>query len=139
MKGKCFYLYLFFYGWLAVCLCYFALNKQNIINTVTCFFLSYIQWAFSRWRCFSFYWFGKQEFGKFTNGIPVIGGPARPPPPSHLPLQNSWGNLFIIIYCASLLSIFIWSSFSFFRNYLFQWICLYYYYIYHYYHYYQLF
>ena len=25
-----------------------------------------------------FYWFDKREFGKFTNEIPVIGGPARP-------------------------------------------------------------
>ena len=39
-------------------------------------------------RCFSFYWFGKREFGKFTNGIPVIGGPARPPPRSHHPLKT---------------------------------------------------
>ena len=30
---------------------------------------------FCRWRCFSFYWFGKPEFGKFTNGIPVIRSP----------------------------------------------------------------
>ena len=29
---------------------------------------------FCRWWCFSFYWFGKWEFGKFTNMIPVIGG-----------------------------------------------------------------
>ena len=40
---------------------------------------------FCQWRCFSFYWFGKREFGKFTNGIPVIGGPARPPTPSPPP------------------------------------------------------
>ena len=25
-----------------------------------------------------FYWFDKREFGKFTNEIPVIGGPAHP-------------------------------------------------------------
>ena len=32
---------------------------------------------FCQWRCFLFYWFSKREFGKFTNGIPVIGGPGR--------------------------------------------------------------
>ena len=34
---------------------------------------------FYRWWCFSFYWFGKPELCKFTNGILVIGGAARPP------------------------------------------------------------
>ena len=32
---------------------------------------------FCRWPCLLFYWFGKQKFGKFTNGtneVPVIGG-----------------------------------------------------------------
>ena len=46
-------------------------------NTVTCFFLSYIQSAFL--PVMVIYWFGKRECGKFTNKIPVIGGPARPP------------------------------------------------------------
>ena len=36
---------------------------------------------FCRWRCFSFCWFAKREFGKLTNGFPVIEGPARPPRP----------------------------------------------------------
>ena len=45
---------------------------------------------FCRWRCFSFYWLGKQEFGKFTNGIPVIGGPTRPNPQSFHPSSCSW-------------------------------------------------
>ena len=40
---------------------------------------------FCRWRCFSFYWFGKREFVKFTNGIPVIGGSAPSPPILPLP------------------------------------------------------
>ena len=41
---------------------------------------------------------GKKEFGKFMNGIPVTGGPARPlsPPPPPLllfvPLQNTITN-----------------------------------------------
>ena len=40
---------------------------------------------FCRWRCFSYYWFVKREFGKFTNVILVIGGPTRPlPRPPHL-------------------------------------------------------
>ena len=40
---------------------------------------------FCRWRCFSFCWFGKREFGKLTNGFPVIEGPARSPSPPALP------------------------------------------------------
>ena len=70
----CFY---FYHGWLVFCLSYFAVNKHTI-NAVTCFFLSSSDQQFCRWRCFSFYWFGKREFGKFSNGIPVIGGPVRP-------------------------------------------------------------
>ena len=53
-------------------------------NTVTCLLVSSrvtFNQHFCRRRCFSFYWFGKREFGKLTNGIPVIGGPTRPPPP----------------------------------------------------------
>ena len=53
-----------------------------IPNTITCFFPSFFRQQFCRWRCFSFYWFGKWEFGKFTNGIPLIGGPSRHAPPS---------------------------------------------------------
>ena len=41
---------------------------------------------FCRWRCFSFCWFGKRDFGKFTNGIPVTGGSARLPLPRNLAL-----------------------------------------------------
>ena len=57
-----------------------------IPNTITCFFSSFFRQQFCRWRCFSFYWFGKWEFGKFTNGIPLIGGPSRHAPP--LPPQQ---------------------------------------------------
>ena len=62
-------------------------------DTPYCVIISLTIWVFSfiyftnsgyfiifsccRWRCFSFYWFGKREFGKFMNGIPVIEGPAR--------------------------------------------------------------
>ena len=49
---------------------------------------------FCRWQRFSFYWFGKREFGKFTNGIPVIGGHARhthTPPPNPFILLHVHG------------------------------------------------
>ena len=80
------YLFIWFYfyhGWLVFCLSYFALNKHTI-NSVTCFFLLIFfrvtsNQQFCRWRCFSFYWFGKQEFGKFSNEIPVNGGPVHTP------------------------------------------------------------
>ena len=39
-----------------------------------------------------FYWFGKREFGKFTNEIPVIGGPTRPPPPNHVAIVGQKAN-----------------------------------------------
>ena len=54
---------------------------------------------FCRWRRFSFYWFGKREFGKFTNGIPVIGGPACPTPQSFHPSSCSWLVPFRWNYC----------------------------------------
>ena len=62
------------------CLSYFALN-EHIINTVLLLVSSRV--TFNQHFCgdgvFHFIGFGKKEFGKFTNGIPVIGGPARPP------------------------------------------------------------
>ena len=61
------------------CLSYFALN-ENIINTVLLLVSSRV--TFNQHFCgdgvFHFIGFGKQEYGKFTTGIPVIGGPARP-------------------------------------------------------------
>ena len=54
---------------------------------------------YCRWRCFSFYWFSKQEFDKFMNGIPVIGGPACPTPQSFHPFSCSWLVLFQWDYC----------------------------------------
>ena len=43
---------------------------------------------------FSFYWFGKRKFGKFSSGFPVIGGPARPPPHHYSSLGEEvcWGR-----------------------------------------------
>ena len=81
-----------YYGWLVFCSSYFDL-------TVTCFFRSYISSAFLPVTVFLFYWFGKQEFGKFTNGIPVIGGPARPTPQSFHPSSCSWLVPFRWNYC----------------------------------------
>ena len=60
---------------------------------------------FCRWRCFSFYWLGKQEFSKFKNGIPVIGGSIRPNPQSFHPSACSWLVPFrwnYIAYCISI-------------------------------------
>ena len=54
---------------------------------------------FCRWRRFSFYWFGKREFGKFTNGIPVIRGPARPNLQSFYQSSCSWLVPFRWNYC----------------------------------------
>ena len=66
-----------------------------IPNTITYFFPNYIQSAVLSVTVFLFYWFGKREFGKFTNGIPVIGKPVRPPSPLNLneksePLVKDW-------------------------------------------------
>ena len=63
------------------CLSYFALNK-HIINIVTCFSRLHSVSIFTGDSVFPVYWFGKGEFGKFTNKILVIGGPARGPPPT---------------------------------------------------------
>ena len=85
------------------CLSYFALNK-HIINTATCFFPSSrvpFNQHFCQWRCFSFYWLGKREFGKFTNGIPVIGSPAPPTPTPAM--KNSMVMLIIFIFLTILL------------------------------------
>ena len=88
------YIY-FYYGWLMFCLNYFALNKP-IINTVLLLVSSRVTFnqQFSRRRCFSFYWFGKWEFVKFTNGIPIIGCPAGPSPPLfELFIKHHWLKL----------------------------------------------
>ena len=50
---------------------------------------------FCRWQYFLSYWFVKREYGKFTNGIPVIGGPTRLPRP-HGHIVN-----YIFLYVAS--------------------------------------
>ena len=74
------------------CLSYFALSK-HITNTVTCFFPSSqlpFNQHFCQWRCFSFYWLGKREFGKFTNGIRVIWSLAPPPPLSPRLWRTQW-------------------------------------------------
>ena len=57
---------------------------------------------FCRWLCFSFYWFGKREFGKFTNGILVIGGSARPPLPIPPPPPTNVHINYDFIYSKSL-------------------------------------
>ena len=71
------------------CLNYFALNKP-VINTVLLLVSSRVTFnqQFCRWRCFSFYWFGKWEFGKFRNGIPII-----PPPLFELFIKHHWLKL----------------------------------------------
>ena len=84
MKSKSIYSYLFLLRVALFCLSYFALNK-HLIDTVTSFSRNTFNQYFCRWRCFLVYWFGKREFGKFTNGIPVIGVPSRPPPPPPFP------------------------------------------------------
>ena len=69
MKSRSTYLYLFSLRTTR----YFALNKL-MINTVTCSSRVTFNQKFYRCQCFSFYWFSKPEFGKFTNGTAVIWG-----------------------------------------------------------------
>ena len=60
------------------CSSYFAFKNIQLILLLVSSRVTFNQ-QFCRWRCFSFYWFGKREFGKFTNGISVIGNPHDPP------------------------------------------------------------
>ena len=60
------------------CSSYFAFKNIQLILLLVSSRVTFSQ-QFCRWRYFSFYWFGKREFGNFTNGISVIGNPARPP------------------------------------------------------------